>query len=170
MLLKAGADINLLSGEMNTALQAACNKGHIDVVRFLLAKGADVNIRGGEYGDALQACVDDGNLEILHLLLNRGANVDHEGGRYRSALWCAVYRGKTTAAEILLDHGARYDDEIFLMAVQYKHPTIIKRLLKNGVNVNAQGKNGSAIQLAIENNDLYTTLALLQSEGIECQR
>ncbi|KAI9779165.1 MAG: hypothetical protein M1839_007700 [Geoglossum umbratile] len=167
MLLKAGADINLRSGRMNTALQAACNNGHADVVGFLLAKGADVNIRGGEYGDALQACVDDGNPEILSTLLNHGADIDRPGGRYHSALWCAVFRGKTAAAEILLDRGAKFDDEIFLMAVQYRHSTLIDRLLKEGVNVNAQGKDGCALQLAIENNDLNTTLAILQSEDVD---
>jgi ankyrin repeat protein len=167
ILLKAGADIDLLSGEMNTALQAACSNRHIDVVRFLLAKGADVNIRGGKYGDALQACTHNGDPGIFHLLLKHGANIEHEGGTYYSALWCAVYTCKTIAAEILLDRGATCSDEIFLMAIQYQLPTIVSRLLKRGVDVNAQGKEGSALQLAITHNGLDIASILLQSEDID---
>lgn len=167
LLIKAGADINLGSGKMHTAIQAACNEGHIEVVKVLLANGADVNSFGGRLDSALQACIDHGDLNILQLLLSHGADLNHEGGLYRSPLHCATFRGKVRAAEILLDRGADFNDEIFLMAIRYEYESLVKRMLSKGVDVNAQGKKGTALQLAICNKDMETTRALLTDSRID---
>jgi ankyrin repeat protein len=133
----------------------------------LLAKGADVNIFGGRLDSALQACIDNGNLEILELLLSHGADMNHEGGLYHSPLHCATYRGKTRAAEILLDRGALFNDEIYLMAVEYEHPSLISRILAKGVDVNSQNKKGTALQLAIKNQDTETINFLLSNKEVD---
>ena len=44
-LLKKDAEINCVHVTL-TALQAACQNGHIDVIRVLLRYGADVEIEG----------------------------------------------------------------------------------------------------------------------------
>jgi len=167
MLIRAGADVNAISGELHTALQAACNEGHAPVVKVLLDSGADVNIFGGRLDSALQACIDFGDLGIMDLLLERGADVNHEGGLYKSPLHCATFRGKTRAAEILLDRGAVFSDKVFLMAVGSRHESLVKRMLSRGVNVNAQHKGGTGLQLAIQGNDMETAQALLADSSIE---
>lgn len=167
ILIKAGADVNCRSGQLHTALQIACNEGHIQVVKVLLANGADVNIFGGRLDSALQACIDHGNLDILQLLLDNGADLNHEGGTYHSPLHCATFRGKARAAEILLDRDAEFNDEIFLMAIEYGHKSLVKRMLSKGASVNAQGREGTALQLAIRSKDIETARALLADNSIE---
>ena len=167
MLIKAGADVNAISGRLYTALQAACNEGHVQVVKVLLANGADVNIFGGRLDSALQACIDHGDLDILHLLLDYGADLNHEGGLYHSPLHCATFRGKARAAEILLDRGAEFNDKIFLMAIDYGHESLVKRMFSKEVNVNAQEKEGTALQLAIKRKDIQTARALVADDSIE---
>jgi ankyrin repeat protein len=167
MLIKAGADVDCISGKLHTALQAACNEGHVQVVKVLLANGAGVNIFGGQLDSALQACIDHGNMDILQLLLDHGADLNHEGGLYHSPLHCATFRGKARAAEILLDRNAKFNDEIFLMAIEYDHKSLVSRMFSKGVNVNAQGKEGTALQLAIQRKDSQTARALLADDSIE---
>jgi ankyrin repeat protein len=111
-------------------------------VKFLLASGVNANIFGGRLDSALQACIDNGNLEIMELLLCHGADMNHEGGLYHSPLHCATYRGKTRAAEILLDRGAIFNEEIFLMAIEYEHPSLVTRMLARGVDVHSQNERG----------------------------
>ena len=61
---------------------ALSNKGHVNIVQFLLAKGADVNLIGGEYGCALQAASAKGHDSIVQLLLAKGAYVNLTAGKY----------------------------------------------------------------------------------------
>jgi ankyrin repeat protein len=178
MLVSAGADVNLKSGYKCTALQAACSKnriegtnGNIEVAKFLLKSGADCNIRGGEYGDTLQACIEAGNVEsnvgLLQILLDHGADVDYQGGKYNSAIEAAVCTGNIEAAHILLDRGVPVDDEIFLLSLRYERTSVIPLLLEKGVNVNAQNTRGTALQMAIKDNYVDTTMALLEDPLID---
>jgi ankyrin repeat protein len=167
MLMNLGAKVNTISGRLHTALQAACNEGHIEIVEILLANGADVNIFGGRLDSALQACIDHGDLKILQLLIDRGADLNHQGGLYSSPLYCATYRGNVRAAEILLDKGAEFNDEIFLIAIDFGHKTLVERMLAQGVNVNAQEKEGTALQIAIKREDMETARRLLADDSIQ---
>lgn len=187
MLVAAGADVNLRSGYMCTALQAACSqnrkrsedevqgKDYLGVVKFLLKSGADVNIRGGEYGDALQATIEctargnviGNNIDMVNLLLDHGADVNHKGGKYRSAMRTTVFCGNTSAAHALLDRGVEIDDEIFLLAVENRRKTVIPLLLEKGVDVNAENKDGTVLQMAIRKGDHDTIAALLKDPKID---
>lgn len=53
MLLNKGANINIVDGLYNTALQAATNKGHRAVVKLLLNHGANINAQGSFYSTTL---------------------------------------------------------------------------------------------------------------------
>jgi len=67
-LLARGADVNAQGGIYGTALQAASERGHCEVVHTLLARGADVNAQGGLYGTALQAASERGHCEVVEML------------------------------------------------------------------------------------------------------
>jgi ankyrin repeat protein len=84
-------------GKYGSALQAACARGALGIVKALLDKGTDPNVQckqvslpegcishipfsaGGKYGTALQAVCFKGHFNITALLLNRGANPNLEG-------------------------------------------------------------------------------------------
>ncbi|KAK8014806.1 hypothetical protein PG990_008102 [Apiospora arundinis] len=63
-LLKAGADLNLVSGCGRTALQMAAAHGEPAVVRALLASGAEVDFRFPNKQTVLQAAAEQGHLEV----------------------------------------------------------------------------------------------------------
>jgi hypothetical protein len=119
-------DLIAQGGHYGSALQAASNNGHKEIVQLLLESGADVNAQGASFGNALQAASDNGHKEIVQLLLERGANVNAQpGGHYGNALQAAS---------------------------KYGHKDIVQLLLESGAHVNAQGGyNGNALQAASDN-------------------
>ena len=75
-LLDAGAGINTHSNEFKeSALTLACYKGHLEMVKFLLAAGADHEHKTDEMHTALMEACMDGHVEVARLLLDSGAQV-----------------------------------------------------------------------------------------------
>ncbi|KAK1246570.1 hypothetical protein MKX08_000372 [Trichoderma sp. CBMAI-0020] len=120
LLIRRGADPNLVAGEYGTALQTVCAL-KLDLSpesknaypgaaasEFLLeiCPGIDVNAHGGLFGSALQAAAYSGQTPTVVLLLNKGARINACGGKYGSALNAAVIAGNWDTVQILLDAGA----------------------------------------------------------------
>ena len=76
VLLESGADINIVPTDetRKTALIAAVDKGHYEVVSLLLRYKADTTIKEKLGFDALFSAAVAGNTKIAELLLNNGAN------------------------------------------------------------------------------------------------
>ncbi|GFP56049.1 putative ankyrin repeat protein L93 [Trichoderma asperellum] len=126
LLLRHGADPNLLIGEYGTPLQMACTANsdllHESRIVYFGAPGAEllfetcpninVNAQGGKYGSALQAAAYSGQTASVSLLLSKGAHVNARSGKYCSALNAAVIAGNWDIVQILLDAGAVPDCHI----------------------------------------------------------
>ncbi|KAJ5719182.1 hypothetical protein N7493_007637 [Penicillium malachiteum] len=89
-----------------TALQAAAQNGHIEVVRMLIAVNSLSNAPPAPYGGrtALQAAAEGGHLEIVKILLADGHDVNGLPAPYsgRTALQVAAERGHVAIVEVLL--------------------------------------------------------------------
>lgn len=125
-LLAAGAqpDPEVGRGALNwTALQKACAKGYVDIVRRLVEAGADVHVNTSVNGTALHTICTfapplpkrpygpgDGvpdEVQIGQYLLRHGAEVNCETGEAKSTpLDSAVYKNRWYLVELLLDAGA----------------------------------------------------------------
>lgn len=127
LLLKLGADPNLVAGEYGTALQAACAVGGFSLydeerdmyygaagpkLLLELCPNINVNIPGGLFGSALQAAAYSGQTPTISLLISRGAHVNSRGGEYGSALNAAIIACNWDIVQILLDAGATPDCHI----------------------------------------------------------
>jgi hypothetical protein len=64
----AGADVH---AHRDCALRLACEQGHVDVVRLLLAAGADAHV---PYGNPALSAVEHGHPEVLGALLAAGVS------------------------------------------------------------------------------------------------
>lgn len=109
------ANINAKPSEDSgrTALQAAAENGHLDIVALLLTNDADINAQPANRSGrtALQAAAESGHLEVSKFLLSNNANVDHPpAAEYGlTALQGAASRGHLDIVKLLLDNRANVD-------------------------------------------------------------
>ncbi|XWX00240.1 hypothetical protein V2A60_008260 [Cordyceps javanica] len=148
-----------------TALQAACERGHIHLVHRLLQMGADVNAPPSPTAGytALQAAAGSGFLDIVEVLLQHGADANAASAKYKgfTALQGACHGGHAKVVELVLEQevdvhalGGIYGDGMALhAAAEAGRVEIIKMLLAAGADVNAcsfrRGRGYSALQSAV---------------------
>lgn len=97
ILLAAGADVNLETGRYGSALVAAADRGHEEIVSKLIAAGADIDFRHSLHGSALERASLRGRENVVHVLLQayreRKGSADVGGSEselsYRRALLAA---------------------------------------------------------------------------------
>ncbi|KAM6221397.1 ankyrin repeat domain-containing protein 17 isoform 2-T2 [Rhynchocyon petersi] len=145
LLLENGAGINTHSNEFKeSALTLACYKGHLEMVRFLLAAGADQEHKTDEMHTALMEACMDGHVEVARLLLDSGAQVNMPADSFESPLTLAACGGHVELAALLIERGASLEevnDEGYtplMEAAREGHEEMVALLLGQGANINAQ--------------------------------
>ena len=101
-----GIDINAASPAGETALMHACIKGHLDVVKQLLALGARVNQPGWTPLHYAASADAEHSVAIAALLLEQHAYIDAESPNQSTPLMLAAQYGSQDMVQLLLDAGA----------------------------------------------------------------
>jgi hypothetical protein len=97
-VLDKGADVNAKTRYGATALTFAADKGHIDVIKLLIARGADVNAQDTFYQmRAIDMAMANNHAGVVTLLLERGS----KGAP--GVLMQAIQRGNTTLVATALE-------------------------------------------------------------------
>ncbi|XP_011408170.2 PREDICTED: ankyrin repeat domain-containing protein 50-like, partial [Amphimedon queenslandica] len=103
ILLSAGADVNLIDTDGDTALIEAAREGNCDVVELLLKKGADPS-HSNNYGEtALVAAASREYSNIVQLLSEED---DPNTSVHNKELYEAAKRGDSTGVQSALSQGA----------------------------------------------------------------
>ena len=84
-------------------LMMAALKGHVALVKSIIARGGDVNKTGWT---PLHYAATGGNLEIIKLLLEAHAYIDAESPNRTTPLMMAAMYGTADAAKLLMEEGA----------------------------------------------------------------
>ncbi|KAI9765917.1 MAG: hypothetical protein M1840_007058 [Geoglossum simile] len=156
-----------------TALQAAAQNGHLEVVRLLLRRGGEANAKPVLDGKtALQAAAGSGHMKIVQLLLEKGADINAKpSDSGRTALQAAAEAGHLAIVRWLLERGAdvngepAFDGKTALQAAAGNGCIdVVRMLLGTGAIINAgPGDRGrTAIQSAAENGHLDVARLLLE--------
>ncbi|KAJ5801264.1 uncharacterized protein N7518_003332 [Penicillium psychrosexuale] len=160
-LLQVVADVDArVCGQ--TALQAAAQGGHLQVVERLLAATANVNAPAVEENGrtALQAAAEGGHLQVVERLLAAKADVNTPAGEIngRTALQAAAQGGHLEVVERLLAGKA----DINAPAGYY----VVERLLAAKADVNTPTAEGrTALQVAAEGGHLKVVDQLLAAKA-----
>jgi len=128
-MVAEGVDVNTTNEYGATALSFASDKGHVDVVRFLLEKGANPNQADTFYrASPMTWASENGHLEVAALLVEHGA----EGGA--DLLVKVAGAGKRDLVEKLLKAGKTTPASLSraLMAAGAEHPDIAALLKEAG--------------------------------------
>ncbi|KAJ3052559.1 hypothetical protein HK097_006057 [Rhizophlyctis rosea] len=144
---QGGAKMGPMKFDEATPLHLAAWRGHLELVRVLLAFKPLLNERtsSNQWGTPLYLAVANAHLDVTKLLLENGANVnvgnvDHETPFYRAA-----NDGRADVTALLLSYGANvnghpeaYETPLHA-AVRGGHVEVIKILLEKGAKVNRLG-------------------------------
>ncbi|KAJ5539898.1 hypothetical protein N7513_008230 [Penicillium frequentans] len=151
-LLENGANINAEGYQNPTALYAAAEKGHKEIVELLLRNNADVNAR---------SCPDTPPAFYDSALFPNSASATSQNFLPvgKTALYIASSQGHEEIVQLLLDNGAdvtmgRGKNEYPIHAAsQGRHIGVVKLLLKNGADASPEGDftvNGTPLFIASE--------------------
>ncbi|KAG5799177.1 hypothetical protein H9Q69_001809 [Fusarium xylarioides] len=148
---KADPDANSSYG---TALYAAVEKGHLDVVRLLLEHDPKPSMDiAPPYKDSLFIrAICTGNIELVSLLIKHGAKIDYVDpleSFNKSPLSRAVREGNLDMVKLLVDNGADVNfseggtDPPMFASLYYNQNDIAKYLLQiEGVDLTWKGPEG----------------------------
>ncbi|KAI4109132.1 MAG: hypothetical protein LQ339_001938, partial [Xanthoria mediterranea] len=186
LLLKHGANPNLIVGNYGTALhRASQSPGASAIIELLIAHGADVNLDAEpsmveDYEDnygcitALQCAAEGGDVAAIRLLVANGArlHVERDDSYFKSALHAAAYFGNINNMNVLLELGSDVDLRGGTSGTCLQAAAITGRtgamaiLLDAGADINEHhvGGYGSALIAAITNTK-HKAVELLLARG-----
>jgi len=168
-LLSKGVDINEGCKVHGAALHWAIDAGSLEAAETLIKNGADVN---GELEHAIEYIRPNG-FKSVELLVENGANFNEENSKGTPYVYQAAIRDRLEIVYYLIKKGADikngtdirvkepfgsfdfdfdYDFLSFIRGI--KHFELIKRLIENGANLNAEDEDGNPLlHVAIVHND-----------------
>ena len=163
LLIRSGANVNLVNDEGRSPLQIASKKGLFDLSKLLIDNGANVNQIDVDGSSALILAAANGHIKVVELLIAHGAEIDQLDNGGRSALLFAAVQGHVDVVDFLIAHGAKVDHlsnsgiSALLIAAQSGKSNVVDLLILNGADVNL----GSPIRDAVLSSRL--NLALIKS-------
>jgi ankyrin repeat protein len=96
-------NVEIRTAKDESPLMMAALKGHLDLVKKLIARGADVNKPGWT---ALHYAATGGHLAVMELLLDQNAYIDAESPNGTTPLMMAAQYASAAPVKLLLDAGA----------------------------------------------------------------
>ncbi|CAH1396913.1 unnamed protein product [Nezara viridula] len=135
-----GADLELVDNRGDSLLHSAADRGHTEVVRWLLRHGVDVEVSGRGGWRPLHRASQQGHLETVRMLLDNGACPNMMADVGGTALHRAAWWDKLEVAHLLIARGANIDvadnrsDTPLHMAAKLGHLEMVRLLLDCGAN------------------------------------
>lgn len=157
-----------LAGNSNdeglTPLHIACDNGHIDIVRFLLANGANIEAKPKDGRTPLMHAISNDHFEIAEFLISKGANVNAASATNYTVLMQASAKGNLDIInEILLKidniNAKNNDGRTALMnAVKFGYKEVIELLLANNANTTITDSEGKTVESYAESEEIRRLL------------
>ena len=154
-------------------LQAAIQKGNLEMVACLLDAGADVNREDTSYELPITEAVATETvarkgLEMVDLLVKRGADINGKTSYGITAMHRAAASRTADLIDYLVAHGAKVSPKTdegktpLLLAASYGEEVALKRLIAHGASLEERDNaGGNALHLAVFNNDAQMVALLL---------
>ena len=112
LLSSGGASVDATANDGLTALLAATQHGHTDVIRALCAAGADADLGGVRGVRPLHLAAAEGHLESAEILLEAGADVNARTDSGYTPLEFAALHNRLALAAVLCSFGATHGDAL----------------------------------------------------------
>lgn len=133
-LVDCGADIEKHGIYNNTsALQAAAENGHLDVVEYLYERGAVIDSNGNY---ALLLALQNGRFPVVEFLRSKGADIHTV---CNTVLVLVAGTKRLDIIKYLCENGADVNTDngmALYQAVRQSHIDVVKYLIENGARIN----------------------------------
>ena len=106
LLLRNGADPNLLGASETSALSSAVEKKNKEFAMALIKAGANPNLVDRSRVTPLSRAVNSGEKEIVKVLIDAGASIHPPDDTPYSPMYFAIASGDVSMVEFLLQQGA----------------------------------------------------------------
>jgi ankyrin repeat protein len=160
--------INARNKKKRTALYLASEKGHREIVDFLIRQQADIRCISKNGNSALHYAAKAGQMKVLKLLLEEHKwFVNHPNLNKETALHMAAKKGQAAAVQYLITRGFNIDEpningcSPLALAIKYQHSETINLLKQNGANINNIGIR--ALHWAASKNDTVLIERLIEN-------
>lgn len=148
-LILAGADLNLLDDNGDTALHYSAQFGNPRVMKLLLDAGAKTDIQDKWKQTPLIMCASSCNWDGFRVLMDQKVGLGFATPHGGSALQYAAGYGQLAMVNELLAQGASASqasqnsgETPLINACKWDHSQIVLTLLSSGADVNARDKSG----------------------------
>lgn len=167
-----------MSEDNMTLIHIAGRRGTHKIMEALLNEGWNVDFLDGSALTPLWASLECGNIPVAHLLIHRGADVKFTSKDKRTMMGPALVpnKGQTpciNCIKLLLEAGLSVNDSVdgitlekpIHIATYNKHCKVLKFLIQNGADVNAENSRGmSALHVAVQYNSIKALKILMRHE------
>nr|CAG4640686.1 EOG090X02DA [Eulimnadia texana] len=147
ILKRPDADVNgVFAG--HTALQAASQNGHLEVIKLLLRCKADVEIEDKDGDRAVHHAAFGDEPAVMELLTHAGADLNARNKRRQTALHIAVNKGHVGVVKTLLELGCHPSlqdsegDTPLHDAISKKRDDMLTLLLDHNADITLTNNNG----------------------------
>ena len=134
MLVKFGADVNLLNLDNQTPLNVAEANSEFSICKLLLKKRKERKIMDRK---ALHVCAKQNDLVMFKIHINKGDNVNETDEKMRTPLHVAMMFASDAICDLLLRYGAdvhakdSYSDDPIQLAFYYGRFKLREKLLSD---------------------------------------
>ena len=134
MLVKFGADVNLLNLDNQSPLNVAEANGEFSICKLLVKKRKEKKIT---YRKALHICAKQNDLFMFKIHINKGDNVNETDEKMRTPLHVAMIFASDAICDLLLRYGAdvhakdSYMDDPIQLAFYYGRFKLRHKILYN---------------------------------------
>ncbi|GBN05336.1 Serine/threonine-protein phosphatase 6 regulatory ankyrin repeat subunit B [Araneus ventricosus] len=169
ILISKGIDLNCTDANECSALHLSTAFDKENVTEFLLTKGAVINLWNNFHTSPLFSAIKNCNVKILKLLIARGADFNLINSQGLKALHFGALHGNKEIIEELIKYNADVNYPFFgktplHLAVLNNTIEVVKVLIKNGAQVDAEDKSGfTPLCLAVKNNDKEVVEMLIEN-------
>jgi len=166
LLCRHGAHVDVRGYRECTPLWNASNKGHLEIVQWLLRHGADPNLWDGPDGrTALYSVAKWGTLEVAQTLLQHNADPNIQDSKGQTPLHGASKNGNGEVVRLLLEQGvevnARKKDGStpLHLASEDGYLEVARVLIEHGADRDAEDNKGRTPFQVAENRDMAELLS-----------
>ncbi|XP_058702944.1 ankyrin repeat and death domain-containing protein 1A isoform X2 [Poecile atricapillus] len=146
ILVNAGAKINRVNRNGRSVLHCAAQRGHIQVIEFIMENLEDVCVDETDKMDrtAFHLAAEYGQLDVVEFLIRLGCSHSAKDKEENTALHLAAKNGHLSVLEKIIDVKVDLDEKnsegltALHLAAEGGHSHCVKLLVEAGADVNAQ--------------------------------